>query len=80
MENHGGVISIGGTAHSSTRALWQSYLQSCSIKAEGTGDGHDEFSLASVIFNMPKNLTWDRRFYFHSEGRRAADFIALKNP
>ena len=24
--------------------------------------------------------TWDRRLYFPSEGRRAEDFVALKNP
>ena len=25
-------------------------------------------------------MTWDRRLYFPSEGRRAEDFFALKNP
>jgi len=25
-------------------------------------------------------MTWDRRLYFTSEGRRAEDFFALKNP
>jgi hypothetical protein len=25
-------------------------------------------------------MTWDRRLYFPSEGRRAGDFFALKNP
>jgi hypothetical protein len=27
-----------------------------------------------------KSTTWDRRLYFPSEGRRAEDFYALKNP
>ena len=27
-----------------------------------------------------KSTTWDRRLYFPSEGRRAEDFLALKNP
>jgi hypothetical protein len=27
-----------------------------------------------------KYTTWDRRLYFPSEGRRAEDFFALKNP
>jgi hypothetical protein len=31
-------------------------------------------------FNMPWNLTSYRRLYFPSDGRRAADFITLKNP
>jgi len=25
-------------------------------------------------------MKWDRRLYFPSEGRRAEDFFALKNP
>ena len=25
-------------------------------------------------------MTWDKRLYFPSEGRRADDFFALKNP
>jgi hypothetical protein len=32
------------------------------------------------IFYMPKSTTWDPRFYFPSEGRRAEDFFGLKNP
>ena len=31
-------------------------------------------------FTCRKFTTWDRRLYFHSEGRRAEDFFALKNP
>jgi hypothetical protein len=46
------------------------------------GEGNDEFGLTNDpfrisrgFFNMPLNLTtWDRRLYFFSEGRRAADF------
>jgi hypothetical protein len=33
-----------------------------------------------VIFTRRKSTTWDRRIYFPSEGRRAEDFYALKNP
>ena len=28
----------------------------------------------------PASMTWDQRLYFPSEGRRAEDFFALKNP
>jgi len=41
----------------------------------------DKFRLESdfhVI--LEKSATWDRRIYFPSEGRRAEDFFALKNP
>ena len=31
-------------------------------------------------FTRRKSTTWDKRFYFPSEGRRAEDFFALKNP
>ena len=31
-------------------------------------------------FTCRKSATWDRRLYFPSEGRRAEDFFALKNP
>ena len=31
-------------------------------------------------FTCRKSTTWDRRFYFPSEGRRAENFFALKNP
>ena len=31
-------------------------------------------------FTCRKSATWDRRLYFPSEGRRADDFFALKNP
>ena len=31
-------------------------------------------------FTCRKSTTWDRRLYFPSEGRRAEDFLALKNP
>jgi len=31
-------------------------------------------------FTCRKSATWGRRLYFHPEGRRAEDFIALKNP
>jgi hypothetical protein len=31
-------------------------------------------------FSCPKAGTWDRLFYFPSEGRHAVDFSNLKNP
>ena len=31
-------------------------------------------------FTCRKSTTWNRRLYFPSEGRRAEDFFALKNP
>jgi hypothetical protein len=31
-------------------------------------------------FTCRKSTTWDRRLYFPSEGRRAEDFFAPKNP
>jgi hypothetical protein len=31
-------------------------------------------------FTCRKSTTWDRRLYFPSEGRRAEEFFALKNP
>jgi len=31
-------------------------------------------------FTCRKSATWDPRLYFPSEGRRAEDFFALKNP
>jgi len=34
----------------------------------------------SRAFTCRKSATWDRRLYFPSEGRRAEDFFALKNP
>jgi hypothetical protein len=37
--------------------------------------------MISGFFNMPLNLsTLDRRLYFPSEGSRATDFVAIKNP
>ena len=33
-----------------------------------------------VSFTCRKSTTWDRRLYFPSEGRRAEDCFALKNP
>ena len=31
-------------------------------------------------FTCPKSTTWDKQLYFRSEGKRAEDFFALKNP
>ena len=32
------------------------------------------------FFTCRKSTTWDGRLYFPSEGRRAEDFFAFKNP
>jgi hypothetical protein len=58
-----------------------------SSKSEGTGKGNDEFGLTNYlcsyfegIFNILQNLaTWNRRLYFPSEGRCAADINAFKS-
>jgi hypothetical protein len=38
----------------------------------------DDFHVTFGFFYMPLNTTWNRRFYFPSEGRRAEDFFARK--
>jgi len=38
------------------------------------------YSRHYASFTCRKSTTWDRRLYFPSEGRRAEDFFALKNP
>jgi hypothetical protein len=37
-------------------------------------------ALLSGSFTCRKSTTWDRRLYFPTEGSRAEDFFALKNP
>ena len=34
----------------------------------------------NILGSFTCRLTWDRRLYFPSEGRRTEDFFALKNP
>jgi hypothetical protein len=41
---------------------------------------HDFHGTFSVLFTCRKSTTWNRRLYFPSEGRRAEDFFAVKNP
>jgi hypothetical protein len=36
--------------------------------------GEVSLSYSAGIFNMPWNLTWGRRLYFHYEGRRITNF------
>ena len=36
--------------------------------------------LPRKIFTCRNSTTWEKRLYFPSEGRRAEDFFALKNP
>jgi len=61
------------------------------LEAEGrTLRGREMFPQISSRIRLPRNskrsftcrksATWDRRLYFPSEGRRAEDFFALKNP
>jgi hypothetical protein len=49
VENYGGMMSTGKNAYSSTRALCQSYQQSSSNKAGGTGEVIDEFYLTKYL-------------------------------
>ena len=48
----------------------------------GSGNcGRERCPLILPKWRLPrKSTTWDRRLYFPSEGRRAEDFFALKNP
>jgi len=56
----------------------------------GTLRGREMFRQISSRIRLPRNsrdllhaaksVTWDRRLYFPSKGRRAEDFFALKNP
>jgi hypothetical protein len=85
LENYAGMIRVGKTPESSTRALWQSCQQSHLIEhreelAKYMPNLASRISLSYFkgFFNMPKNLrTWGLRLYFSSEGRCVADFIAL---
>ena len=43
------------------------------------GEKRPVISTESCDFHA-KLATWDKRLYFPSEGRRAEDFFALKNP
>jgi hypothetical protein len=80
MKNYGGMISAGEIPDSSTRAVWQSYQQSSSIKWGGTWWRkwriwpYEVFLFGSDFFTCRKILHGDDGFVFLSEGRRAADF------
>jgi hypothetical protein len=39
-----------------------------------------EFTKRAGFFYMPQSGTWDRLFYFPSEGKRTMDFSSRKNP
>ena len=41
---------------------------------------NDDFHTIHGSFTCRRSTTWDRRLYFPSEGGRAEDFFALKNP
>jgi hypothetical protein len=81
VENHGAMMSTGESywfVHKS--ALWQSYQHSHLMdNQEELGDGNDGFCLRNISFLLVE--FWDLKscgmglhLYFHSEGRRAADF------
>ena len=44
------------------------------------GNFDRKLRLPRIHFRCRKYVTWDKRIYFPSEGRRAEDFFALKNP
>jgi hypothetical protein len=46
----------------------------------GNSAENGNFHAIFGIFDMPQIYDMDRRLYFPSEGRRAEDFFALKNP
>jgi hypothetical protein len=77
MENHGEMMMPPGenswVVHQSSLAIppavWESWERELWISPYEVSLLHFE-----EFFNMPKNLTWDRRLYFPLEGRRAADF------
>jgi hypothetical protein len=83
------MISTWKTPDSSSRALWQSYQQSSSSKAGGTGEGNYEFCLAKYVcsyleglFNMVKSYDMGPAACFTSPLKEVVlrIFIALKNP
>jgi hypothetical protein len=86
IENHGEMISTVKTPDSFTRALLESYPQSYSGKAGGTGKGTN-FALLSISFIFRRDLLTLRKFLRHGadgftfppkEGVLRV-FIALKN-
>jgi hypothetical protein len=52
------------------RHVWETWTLSFAYKAS--------FPCLQGSFTCRESTTWDRRLYFPSEGRRAADFITLK--
>jgi hypothetical protein len=86
IENHGEMISRVKTPDSFTRALLESYPQSSSSKAGGTGKGTN-FALRSISFILRRNLLTLRRllrhgadgFTFPPKEDVLRIFIALKN-
>jgi hypothetical protein len=64
MENQGGMISTEET-DSSTIALWQSYQQSSSCKAGGSGEVNDEFRLMKYLLHTSKGSSTCRKILRH---------------
>ena len=50
------------------------------ILAQNLTSNSNSNSIILGIFTCRNSAKWDRRLYFPSEGRRAEDFFALKNP
>jgi hypothetical protein len=66
-KNHGGMTSTGKTTDSSTRALWQSYQQSSSSKAQGTGE-ENKFCFMKYLFNTLKGSLTCREILYGTDG------------
>jgi hypothetical protein len=87
MKNHDGWCRLGKNSqfvHHST--LWWSYQESHLVANRIWSKKMMDFlsmkysSIPIQFFHMLQNLTtWGLRLYFHSKGRCAVDFIALKN-
>jgi hypothetical protein len=74
----------------SARCLQVQRFERPLVAEGGTLRGREMFRQISSRVRLPRNsrdllpcrksATWDRRLYFPSEGRRAEEFFALKNP
>jgi hypothetical protein len=81
MENHGGMISSGKLLIRLPELYGNSTNSHLIANVGELGDGNDKVGLRGifclcleVIFNIKNLMTWGRRLYFPSEGRRGVDF------
>jgi hypothetical protein len=87
MQNHGGIISIGKTSESSTRALWQSYQQNnLVVKQEKLEKEMMNFAVRSILHTSNGFLTCRKIFRHGANGFISSQkegvlfiLIALKN-